>query len=85
MKLTKALCVLQAFKKLLSASRFVSKRDTMGDTQDKMTINKNAVIIILYKRKGINGDHDVLLQGKIIFSRKTRYKHQYDRGEERCQ
>ena len=53
-KLKEVLYVPQYVKNLLGVSRLVSKRATMGDTQDKKTINKNDIRIILYTRKGKN-------------------------------
>ena len=52
--LAKVLYVTQPTKNLLSASRLVSKGVTMGDTQDKTTINKNGVSMILDEIKGKN-------------------------------
>ena len=43
----RTLCVPQAVKTLLSVSSLVSRGATIGDTQDKMTIKKNGVGIIL--------------------------------------
>ena len=52
--LTEVLYVPQSVKNLLSVSRLVSKGVTMGDTQDKMTIKKNGVSMILDEIKGKN-------------------------------
>ena len=50
--LTKLLYVHQSVKNLFSVSRFVSKGNTMGSTQNKMTIKKNGVSMIINTRKG---------------------------------
>ena len=54
MKLTKVLNVTQAVKLFLIASMLVSKGAMMGDTQEKMIIDKNRVIINLDASKGQN-------------------------------
>ena len=46
-KITEVVYITQSVKDLLSISRPVSKGATMGATQDKKTINKNGVIMIL--------------------------------------
>ena len=51
MKLIEVLYVPQALNNLLSVSRILSKGATMGATQDKMTIKKNGVRMILDARK----------------------------------
>ena len=53
-KLNEVLYVPQSVKNLLSVSRLVSKGATMGSTQDKITINKSGVSMILDARKGQN-------------------------------
>ena len=54
MKLTKVLYIPQASKSVLSLSRLVSKGAMMGATQEKMTIKKNGVSMILDARKSQN-------------------------------
>ena len=54
LKLNKVLYVPQSVNNLLVASRLASKGYTMGATQEKMTIKKNDVSMILYTRKGEN-------------------------------
>ena len=44
----------EMFNNLLSISRLVSKGAMMGDTQYKMTIKKNVIIMILDEIKGKN-------------------------------
>ena len=59
LKLIKVMYVHQAVKNLLSVSRLVSKAATMGATQEKITIKKNGVSMILDSREGGN-DRTVL-------------------------
>ena len=61
----KVIYVPQAVKNLFRVSRFLSKGATMGDTQDKMTINKNDVNIILDSRKGKNESMMFYLKANI--------------------
>ena len=77
-KLTKVLYMPQAVKKLLSISRLASKGATMGATQNKTIIEKNGVSMILDARKG-KKKYNVLLEGKEVLPRRTRYTHQSDR------
>ena len=49
--LTEVIYVSQADKNILIVSRIISKGDTMGDTEDKLT-TKNGVNMILDARKG---------------------------------
>ena len=58
-ELSEVLYVHQAVKNLLSVSRLVSKAATMGATQEKITIKKNGVSMILDSREGGN-DRTVL-------------------------
>ena len=51
-KLTKFLYVPQEVNNILSVSRLVSKGATIGATQDKTTINKNVISMILDASKG---------------------------------
>ena len=53
-KLTKVLYVPQSVKDILSLQRIVSKGTTMGDNQDKITMKKNSVNMILDARQGNN-------------------------------
>ena len=53
-KLTEVMYLPQAVKNLLSVSRLVSKGATIGGTQDKISIKKNSVSMILDARKGQN-------------------------------
>ena len=53
-KLTKVLYVPQAVKNLLSVSRLVPKGTKMGANQDKITIKKNGVSVIVDASKGQN-------------------------------
>ena len=64
MKLTKVLNVTQAVKLFLIASMLVSKGAMMGDTQEKMIINKNRVIINLDASKGQNKSMMFYLKAK---------------------
>ena len=64
MQLTEVLNVSQAVKNILSISRLVSKGATMGATQDKMTIKKNGVSMILDARKGQNKSMMLYLKAK---------------------
>ena len=50
-KLTKVRYVPQAMKKLLSLSGLISKGATMESTQEKMTIKKHGVSVILETKK----------------------------------
>ena len=58
-------CTYHKQLKKLSVSRLVSKGAMMGDTQDKMTINKNGVSMILYASKGQNKIIMFYLKAKI--------------------
>ena len=51
---TKVLYAHQSMKTLLSVSRLVSKGATVGAIQDKVTIKKNGVRVILDAMKGQN-------------------------------
>ena len=61
-KIIEFMYVPQAVKKLLRVSRLVSKCTTMGDTQDKMIIEKGGVSMILDARK-CKKKHYFLLEG----------------------
>ena len=52
--ITKALYVPQALKNILSVSRLMPKGATMGATQDKITMTKNGVSVVLDAIKGQN-------------------------------
>ena len=64
LKLNKILYVPQSVNNLLFASRLVSKRNTMENTQEKMTIKKNGVGMILDARKGGNESMMFYLKAK---------------------
>ena len=64
LKLTEVRYIPQLGKNLLSVSRLVSKGATMGDIQDKTTINKKGVSMILYPRKGQNKSMMLYLKAK---------------------
>ena len=53
-KLTKVLYIPQAVKNMLSVSRLVTKGSKMGSPEDKTSIRKNGVSLILDARKGQN-------------------------------
>ena len=54
MNIDEFLYIPQSFKNLLREPRIVSKEAMMEDTQDKMSINKNVVGMILESIKGNN-------------------------------
>ena len=54
-KLENVIYVHQAVKNILIVSKIVSKGVTLVATKDKMTINKNGVIIHMNTRKGKTG------------------------------
>ena len=64
-KLNYVLYVSQSVKNILSVSELVSKEATVGATQDKITINKNGVNIILDAIKGKNESMMFYLKSKI--------------------
>ena len=64
-KLTEVLYVPQSVKILFNVSRLVSKGATMGDTQYKMIIKKNGVIISSDLRKLQNKSIMFYLKSKI--------------------
>ena len=63
--LNEFLYVPQYVKNLFSISRLVSNGSTMEANQDKITINKNAVIMILEARKGKNASIMFYLEKKL--------------------
>ena len=63
-KLTGVLYVPQEVKNLLIVSRILSKGATMGATQDKLTIKKNGVKMILDAREGENESMMFYLKAK---------------------
>ena len=66
LKLTKVLYIPKAVKKKNWVSMLVSKGATMGATQDKITIKKNGVCVILGARKGQN-------KSMMFYLREKRY------------
>ena len=54
MNITEVMYLPQSFKNVLRVSSIVSRVDTMGYTQDKMTIQKNDVSMILDSRNSNN-------------------------------
>ena len=53
-KLTEVLYSPQVVKNILSGSRLISKRSTMGSTKDKMTIKKCGINVTSGAIQGIN-------------------------------
>ena len=64
-KITKVVYIPQAVKNILSVWRLISKETMMGATQDKITIKKNSVNIILDAIKGKNAVMMFYLKEKI--------------------
>ena len=64
MNITKVLYVPHALKNLLSVSRLMPKGATMVDTQDKITMMKNGVSVVLDARKGQNKSMVFYLKAK---------------------
>ena len=63
---TEVIYVPQPVKNILSVPRLEYKGSTMGDTKEKITINKNSVNMILDTRKGI-------YDGTMFYLRVKRY------------
>ena len=61
---TKVLYVPQTVNNILSVLRLISKRATVGATQDKTTIKKNGVSMILDAIKGNNASMMFYLKAK---------------------
>ena len=64
-KSTKVLYIPQAVKNILSVSMIAYKGDTMGATQEKMTIRKNGVNTIIDAREGKNAIKIFYLKAKM--------------------
>ena len=64
-KITKVIYIPQAVKNILSVWRLISKVTMMGATQDKITIKKNGVNMILDAIKGKNAVMMFYLKEKI--------------------